>query len=132
VSWIVPADVTAVYPDVEPTQEMVDHVQGLAESVIGSQDSPSAGLKSVVVEIVRRFVAALSDDPNVTQESLGSWAQSRGHGLGLTDREIGALRRAAGDSGLWVQPTHRNIQLETELVPFTMDQERETVWKAHL
>jgi hypothetical protein len=34
-------------------------------------------------------------------------------GLGLTNREISQLRRAAGRTGLWVQPTSRGDHLET-------------------
>ena len=95
-TWIDTSDVEIVYPTSNPSIMLVAHVQRLAEAVIGPQDTPTDALKGVMVEIVHRFAAAAAEDPNVQQQSLGSWSQTRRVGLGLTDREKGELRSAAG------------------------------------
>jgi hypothetical protein len=111
--WITPADVTAVYASDDPTTAFVDHVQALAEIEIGTIASPTTKLKAVMVEIVHRMWAAINDDPNVTQEQLGSWSSSRRSGLSLTNAEKRLLRKAVGRTGLYVQGTTREDQLET-------------------
>ena len=107
-TWIDTSDVEIVYPTSNPSIMLVAHVQRLAEAVIGPQDTPTDALKGVMVEIVHRFAAAAAEDPNVQQESLGSWSQTRRVGLGLTDREKGELRTAVGKGGLWTQQTTRD------------------------
>ncbi|HEX9765743.1 MAG TPA: hypothetical protein VGA36_03200 [Nitriliruptorales bacterium] len=106
-AWIVPGDVTAVYADDVPTVEFIAHVQGLATIEIGTQSTVGDGLKAAMVEIVHRMWAAVTADPNVAQESLGSWSQTRRSGLGLTDTEKKLLAKAVGTNSMHVVPTTR-------------------------
>lgn len=109
-SWITPSDVTAVYPSVTPTQGLCDHVQGLAESVIGTQAEPiSVRLKAAMVEIVTRFWQkdqTSSTNPSGYQRErtddyeYEQFPGSGGLGLSLTDAEKEMLLAAVGRSPL--------------------------------
>jgi len=122
-AWIAPARIaTLLRAELDTDEymaEFIDHVQGLAEVEVGEQDEPSAGLKSVFAEIVaRKYQATLDAETNptgVSQESIGgySWSRHSMVGLLLTDNEKKALRKAAGVSGMWVQPFTRGDRLET-------------------
>lgn len=122
-AWIEPAAVELLLRtdlSEDPYIEgFIDHVQGLAEIEVGTQDEPSAGLQAVFAEIVaRKYQASLDAVTNptgVSQESIGgySWSRFTAVGMGLTDAEKKALRKAAGISGIWVQPITRGDQLET-------------------
>lgn len=116
-SWITPNDVTTVYPTVTPSEPLCDHVQGLAESVIGEQDTPvSNRLKAVMVDIVARFwtkaKAAEVSPAGYIRERVEDYeyqlpAQAGGIGLGLTEGEKAALLAAVGRSALSVVSTTR-------------------------
>lgn len=98
-SWITPDDVTDVYPAAIISQGFIDHVQALAEIVVGTQETPGTKLKAVMVQIAHRL--ALAPDDNVQQETLGSYSYSRAPGgLGLTKHEKKLLRSAVGKFGL--------------------------------
>lgn len=107
-AWITPGDVIAVYPSVSPSQALCDHVQGLAESVIGSQTEPvSTRLKAVMVDIVARFwsksQAAATSPAGYQRERIDDYEYEMpdgagGIGLGLTDAEKEALLLAVGRS----------------------------------
>jgi hypothetical protein len=98
-AWIEVADVTAVYPTPEPSEALIYHVQALAEIEIGEQDEPvSNGIKAVMVQIVHRFALAGLTDDNIQQETIGGYSYTRSAvaGLGFTNAEKRALRKAAG------------------------------------
>lgn len=102
-------------------EDLIEHAQGLAEIEVGKQTAPSAGLKSVLAQIVARMwragQSAQVNPAGVQSETAGPFTyqdpNARSAGLGLTDREKKALRKAAGVSGLYVQPTIRADALET-------------------
>lgn len=121
------------YEDVEPIiqtglsddpyiEGLIDHVQGLAESVIGDQGSgplDPGPLASVFAEIVARRwrggKAASSNPAGYQSESVEDYSYSvptgshlaGNAGLGLTKAERKDLKAAVGRTGLWVQPTTR-------------------------
>lgn len=109
--WITPLNVANVYPDCDPSEAFIEHVQGLAEAVIGVQEEPvSARLKAVMVEIVYRLSRAAVQNPDgVVQESIGGYSYTVGSqsGLGLSDAEKRNLRLAAGVGDLSVVSTTR-------------------------
>ena len=109
--WVTPEDVVAVYPDSAASFEFVEHVQGLAEAVIGSQTEPvSARLKAAMVEVVYRLDRARQQNPDgLTQESLGAYSYTVGSqsGLGLSLADERRLRSAAGIGDLAVVSTTR-------------------------
>lgn len=102
--------------------ELITQAQGLAEVEIPAQTEPvSQALQSVLVQIVARMwragVAAEVNPGAFQSETTGPHTFQDTHsgsaGLGLTNREIRALKKAAGVTGLWVQPTKRGDHLET-------------------
>lgn len=118
-TWITVRQVASLLQtdlDADPyIDDLLTHVQGLAEAEIGVQDTPTAGLQSVVAQITARMwqagqsakinPAALQSDttgPFTFQDTNAGAA-----GLGLTNRERAALKKAVGRSGIWVQPTTR-------------------------
>lgn len=115
-SWITFEDLTAVYPavaseDTDEIEALIAHVQGLATIEIGAQTEPvGVGLTAAMVQIVHRFYLASGDDVNISQETLGNYSYTRAQisGLGLTNAEKKLLKKAAGQSGFWVQPITRS------------------------
>lgn len=102
--------------------ELIVQAQGLAEIEIPAQTEPvSQGLQSVLTQIVGRMwragMAAEMNPAALQSETTGPHTFQDTHsgsaGLGLTNREIRALKKAAGVTGLWVQPTKRAENLET-------------------
>lgn len=100
---------------------LIDHAQALAELEVGEQASPSNGLKAVLAQIVARMWQAgknaQANPAAMSMEVAGPFTfqtMSPGvAGLGLTDREKAALRKAVGVSPFWIQPTMANEVLET-------------------
>lgn len=128
-AWIEPSDVSDVYSTVTPTQALCDHIQGLAESVIGEQDEPiSKKLKAVMVEIITQFWAKTKQSEKnpdgfrserVDDYEYVNFDGSGALGLGLTDKAKKALRLAAGLHPLQVVSTTRNAGGEVEMAePF--------------
>lgn len=109
-AWITPADVHTVYGEIV-TVDQIAHVQGLAEVEIGPDvEIVTAALRSVMVEIMHRFVQSL-DNGNVKTEQLGphSTTYASTSGFGLTNREINTIKAATGrHHPLWIQPTTRD------------------------
>jgi hypothetical protein len=102
--------------------DLIVHVQGLAEVEIPAQTEPvSQALQSALTEIVaRKWRAGKSAEINpaaLQSETTGPHTfqdvQAGAAGLGLTNREIKAIKKAAGVTGLWIQPTKRGDYLET-------------------
>jgi hypothetical protein len=101
---------------------LIAQAQGLAEVEVGTQATPSAGLKAVLAQIVARmWQAGKSAQVNpaaMQSETVGPFNYQNPNagtaGLGLTNREKAALRKAAGVTGLWIQPTTRG---EVETAP---------------
>ena len=118
-TWIDPSDVQAVYPDSDPSVALISHIQGLAEISIGEQGTVSAGLKAVMVDMVRRFELATTTDTNLSQETIGGYSYSirSQPGAGLTNHEKRRLRSAVGRGGFQIQPTTRG---EVETPPRTL------------
>lgn len=116
-AWIQPSDVSGVYPAIVPSQALCDHVQGLAEAVIGSQEEPITNrLKAVMVEIVTQFHSkssqAAQNPTGFKQERIDDYEyvnyESSGPlGLGLTEKAKAALRLAAGLLPLQTVGTYR-------------------------
>lgn len=117
-AWITVDDVTDVFPSASPTENQIAHVQGLAEAVIGEQDEPVGNaLKSVMVEIVHRFwratVGAATSPQGYQSERVDDYEYQYPaggpllSGFGLTKKDEKDLRRAVGETGLWIQPTTR-------------------------
>lgn len=103
---------------------LIDHAEGLAEAVIGSQTDPvGAGLQAVLATIVARMWQAgrnaQSNPAGHSMEQTGPFAQQSPNagaaGLGLTNREIKSLRKAAGLLSVGILPTTRG-PLETPAV----------------
>lgn len=99
---------------------LIAHAQGLAEIEVGTQDTPSSGLKAILAQIVARMWQA-GQSANMNPAALqgdvaGPFSYQNPNagaaGLGLTNREKNDLRKAAGKSGLWVQPLTRGPGLE--------------------
>jgi len=124
--WITSEQVSILLQTDLSTDPYIDglivHAQGLAEGVIGTQEEPvSAALQSELANIVARMwqagKAAQGNPAGYQSETAGPFTiqDTRGGtvGLGLTDRERKALRRAAGISPLAVVSTTRNDWLET-------------------
>lgn len=124
-SWITIRQVETVLQtdlDADPyISDLIDHAQGLAEVEVGAQATPSNKLKSVLAQIVARMwqagQSAKQNPAGVGMEVAGPFTVQHTNagvaGLGLTDREKKLLRQAVGKSGLWVQPTYRDNDLET-------------------
>jgi hypothetical protein len=109
-SWVTPENVEAVYPNSNVSAAFIAHVQSLAEICVGEHDEPSAKLKAAFTDVVyRKHLATVNNPEAVNQETLGSYSYSMtgAPGLGLTDKDCKSLKKAAGLSGLWVQPTTR-------------------------
>lgn len=107
--WVQPEDIAEVY-GAEVSEGFIRHVQSLAESCVGEHETVSNRLKAAFVDVVyRKHLATTHNPEGATQETLGSWSYSVSNapGLGLTDRDCKALKKAAGISGLWVQPLTR-------------------------
>jgi hypothetical protein len=102
---------------------LIDHAQGLAEVEIGTQEEPSAGIQAILAQVVARMwqdgESARVNPAGFAQETTGPFGfqdTSPGTaGLGLTNREKGALRRAAGLRVIGTLPTTRG-DLETAAV----------------
>lgn len=117
-SWIVPDDVSGVYPSVTPTQSLCDHIQALAEAYVGEQTEPVGNqLKAVMVEIVTQFWSktkqAETNPDGFKQERIDDYEYvnyegSGPIGLGLTEKAKQALRLAAGLHPLQTVGTTRN------------------------
>jgi hypothetical protein len=124
-SWVAPEEITAIYPnlateDADYIQALIDHAQGLAEVIVGTQATPGVGLQSTLKEIVLRFwrgnKAAEGNPAGFQSESVEDYSYSvptggahfsQATGLGLTKHEKKNLRSAVGRSGLWMLPTTR-------------------------
>lgn len=125
-AWITQADVAAVYPAVTGADDfdaLIDHVQALAEIEIGTQTEPvTSKLKAVTVDITYRAWRARKagelNPAGYQSEAIDEYSYQLPQGpvleagFGLTNREITRLRKAVGETGLWVQPTTRG-PLET-------------------
>jgi hypothetical protein len=118
-AWITPARVATLLrielDNDEYIVELIAHLQALAEVHVGAQTEPiSAGLAATFAEVAaRKYQASLDSETNptgTTQETIGSYSFTRTSmvGLLLTESEKKALRKAAGKTGLWVQPTTRD------------------------
>lgn len=103
---------------------LITHAEGLAEAIIGTQTEPvSAGLQSVLATIVARMWQAGKNaqvNPGAfSMEQTGPFAIQSPNagtiGLGLTNREVKALRKAAGLLSVGTLPTTRG-PLETPAV----------------
>jgi hypothetical protein len=120
--WITPADVEAVYPGEDITPGFIEHMQALAEVVIGTQTLPiSTGLKATFIEMVyRKSRTTATNADGLTQEAMGGYSYSVAGqpGLGYTRDERRRLRGAAGRSGPQILPTHRD---EVETAPRSND-----------
>lgn len=124
-AWITPQDVEKIVQldltEDEWITDLITHCQALAEVEIGEQETPTSRLKAIFAEIVaskwRAGQAAKINPAGEEAEGTGPFsvnhANARAAGLGLTDREIKQLKKAVGQSGLWVQPTTRGGGLET-------------------
>jgi hypothetical protein len=94
---------TDLYDD-EYVAALIDHAQALAESYVGEQDDPDPKLRAVLAQITARmWQAGRSAQMNpaaLQSETTGPFTfqnvNAGAAGLGLTNREIVALRRAAG------------------------------------
>ena len=100
---------------------LIDNAQGLAEVEIGEQAEPiSTGLQAILAQIVARMwqdsMSAEANPAGMAGESIDGYSfQDRTPGtagLGLTNREKAALKRAAGILPLTVVSTTRG-NLET-------------------
>ena len=102
---------------------LIGHAQSLAENEIGTQDDPSTGLQAVLAQIVARmWQAGQSAQVNpaaLQSDTTGPFTfqnpNAGAAGLGLTNREIKALRKAAGLRQVGILPTTRG-DLETPAV----------------
>lgn len=101
--------------------DLIDHAEALAEAEVGEQTEPvSAALQAVLAQIVARMwqggQSAQVNPAALTMEQTGPFAMQNPNagaaGLGLTNREIKALRRAAGKLAVGILPTTRG-DLET-------------------
>lgn len=117
---------------------LITHAQALAENEIGAQSQPDqadyettadfdkavtrwAALQALLAQITARMwqsgESAAINPAGFQSDTAGPFTiqdpRAGTAGLGLTDREIKALRKAAGTSSLWVQPTSRGERLET-------------------
>lgn len=104
--------------------DLIDHAQALAEAEVGTQTEPvSNALQAVLAQIVARMwqggQSAQVNPAALTMEQTGPFAMQNPNagaaGLGLTDREIKALRRAAGKLAVGILPTTRG-DMETPWV----------------
>lgn len=112
--WITPTDIETVY-GAAVTEGFIAHVQALAESCIGTQETVSDQLKAAFVDVVyRKHLAATENPSGMSSEMLGAYQyqQPNSPGLGLTKNDCRLLKKAVGRMGLWVLPTTRG-QLET-------------------
>lgn len=107
---------------------LIDHAEALAEAEVGAKTEPvSAALQAVLAQIVARMwragKSAQANPAGLTMEQTGPFAMQDPNagsaGLGLTNREIKALRRAAGLLQVGILPTTRG-ELETPhvIAPF--------------
>lgn len=111
-AWIGPADIEAVYPGEDITPGFIGHIQALAETVIGTQTSPTVGLKAEMVELTyRKWRVTNAQADGLTQEAIGSYSYSiaGSNGLGLSNREKRNLRAAVGRGGPFILQTHRDV-----------------------
>jgi hypothetical protein len=123
--WITPDRVAAILKtDLSGDPwilELIAQAQGLVEIEVGPQTAPSVGMQAALAQIVARMWRAGEDakanPPGNQQQTVGPFSFQNNNGgaagLGLTNREKAAVRKAAGKSGLWVQPTSRGDHLET-------------------
>lgn len=131
-AWITTDAVTVLLQtdltDDEYVEALINHAQALAEVEVGTVAEPSAGLKAVLAQVVARmWQAGKNAQVNpaaMTMEVAGPFtfqtATAGVAGLGLTNREKDQLKKAAGSSPFWVQPTTRGDILETP--PITDDE----------
>jgi hypothetical protein len=128
-AWITSAQVSVVLQtDLSADtwiDDLIDHVQGLAEVEIGTQTEPvGLGLQSVFAQIVARMwragKAAASNPSGYQSEQIDDYRYATPvggapivAGLALTKTERAALKKAVGQSQFWVQPTMQNAGLET-------------------
>lgn len=113
-AWITRADVSPILRTDLTLDEwidgLIDYAQGLAEVEIGAQEDPTVGLRSTLAAIVARMwqdgESARVNPAGFTQETTGPFGfqdQTPGTaGLGLTNREIAALKKAVGRNTLGV------------------------------
>lgn len=126
-AWITRADVSPILRTDLTLDEwvdgLIDYAQGLAEVEIGAQDDPTVGLRSTLAAIVARMwqdgESARINPAGLSQETTGPFGFQDHNpgvaGLGLTNREIAALRKAVGRNTLGVVSTTRG-DLETRPV----------------
>lgn len=119
-AWITSDDVKIVLHRDLSSDEfiggLIDHAQHLAELEVGTQDTPNDKLKAVLAQIVGRMwqagESARMNPAGVMSETAGPFNYQDPNagvaGLGLTNREKQDLKKAAGVSGLWIQPTSRS------------------------
>lgn len=124
-AWITSAQVGALLQtdlsDDDYIDDLITHAEGLAELEVGEQTEPvSAALQSVLSQIVARMWQAgrnaQANPGGFAMEQTGPFAIQSPNagtaGLGLTNREIKALRKAAGLLSIGILPTTRG-DLET-------------------
>ena len=127
-AWINPHTIEAIIQTDLVTDPYIDHlithVQGLCELEIGEQTEPvSNKLAAVFSQIVARFwragKAASTSPQGYQSERVDDYQYeypSQGAmlaGFGLTNAETKRLKKAAGQTQLWVQPISRGDGLET-------------------
>lgn len=116
--------------------DLISHVEGLAEVEIGAQTEPvSTAIQTILAQIVARMWRAgraASTNPagfqSETSPEYGYSVPTGSHleaGFGLTYREKKDLRKAAGLGGLWVQPLTSGT-LETSSISMSTDSD---VWE---
>jgi hypothetical protein len=118
--WIASADVEVIlHRDLSSDpyiDGLISRAQHLAELEVGTQDSPNDRLKAVLASIVARMwqagESARMNPAGMQSETSGPFTYQDVNagvaGLGLTNRERSDLKKAAGISGLWIQPTSRS------------------------
>lgn len=123
-AWIDSSEVEAILrrdlADDQWIDDLIDHAQGLAETEIGEQAAPSNRLRSQFAAIVARMwqdgESARINPAGLAMEVTGPFTIQDGSpgtaGLGLTNREKAALRRAVGKKSIGVLQTTRG-DLET-------------------
>lgn len=132
-AWITPVDVEPIIRQDLSGDSYIDglitHAQGLAEVEVGEQAEPvSSGLAAILTQVVARMwqdsksaevnpagLAMEVSGPFTIQDTTPGVA-----GLGLTNREIKALRKAAGLRNIGVLSTTRG-NVETRWVDPTFD-----------
>lgn len=106
--WVTPDHIIDAYQTVIP-DGFIAHLQGLAETHIGTHPEPTLRLQSVFTEIVYRKWSNRDTSTDLAYATLGPYTEGYRPtaGQGLTDRDIKQLHQAVGTGGVWVLPTTR-------------------------